>query len=100
MRFYSIRIFILCISCVLMGHVWAQLQYPQTLKVDTVDTYFGTAVPDPYRWLEDDNSTETKAWVSEQNKVTQGYLTAIPYRDKIKKRLEEVWNYARYSAPF
>lgn len=78
----------------------AQVQYPQTRTVDTVDTYFGTKVPDPYRWLEDDNSPETKAWVTAQNNVTHDYLAAIPYREKVKKRLEEVWNYARYSAPF
>lgn len=76
-----------------------QLSYPQTKKVDTVDTYFGTAVADPYRWLEDDNSAETKTWVTAQNKVTQDYLAAVPYRNKIKKRLLDVWNYARYSAP-
>jgi prolyl oligopeptidase len=76
------------------------LPYPQTKKVDTVDTYFGTAVPDPYRWLEDDRAADTKAWVKEENKVTQDYLGQIPYRDAIRKRLEELWNYEKYSAPF
>lgn len=78
----------------------AQAQYPVTRKVDTVDNYHGTSVADPYRWLEDDNSEETKAWVKAQNIVTQAALSAIPYRDKVRKRLEELWNYTRYSAPF
>lgn len=78
----------------------AQLNYPATRKVDTIDDYHGTRVADPYRWLEDDNSAETKAWVKEQNAVTQGYLSQIPYRDKVRKRLQELWNYTRYSAPF
>ncbi len=78
----------------------AQLQYPTTKKGDVVDDYHGTKVADPYRWLEDDNSEETKAWVTEQNKVTQDYLSKIPFRDKVKKRLEELWNYPKYSSPF
>lgn len=75
-------------------------KYPQTKKVDTVDTYFGQAIPDPYRWLEDDMSAETTDWVKAQNEVTGGYLSQIPYRDKVKKRLEQLWNYPKYSAPF
>ncbi|WP_343702469.1 prolyl oligopeptidase family serine peptidase [Chitinophaga sp.] len=74
--------------------------YPVTKKVDTVDNYHGKKIADPYRWLEDDHSEETKEWVEAQNKVTQGYLSAIPYREKIKKRLEELWNYPRYGTPF
>ena len=77
----------------------AQLQYPETKKEDVKDDYHGTPIADPYRWLEDDNSEETKAWVAEQNKVTNTYLAGIPYRDKVKKRLEELWNYPRYSSP-
>ncbi len=75
-------------------------KYPQTKKIDTVDNYFGTEVADPYRWLEDDNSEETKAWVTEQNKLTFSYLDSIPFRDKIKNRLTEIYNYERYSTPF
>lgn len=75
-------------------------EYPQTKKIDTVDNYFGTEVPDPYRWLEDDNSEETKAWVIEQNKLTYSYLDSIPFRDKIKNRLTEIYNYERYSTPY
>lgn len=77
----------------------AQLQYPATKKGETVEDYHGTKVADPYRWLEDDNSEETKAWVQAQNKVTFDYLATLPQRDKIKKRLEELWNYPRYSSP-
>jgi prolyl oligopeptidase len=77
-----------------------KMNYPVTKKDNTVDTYFGTEVKDPYRWLENDLADDTKAWVSEQNKVTQGYLSQIPYRDKIKQRLEKLWNYEKYSAPF
>jgi prolyl oligopeptidase len=76
------------------------LPYPHTKKVDTVDTYFGTAVPDPYRWLENDRAADTKEWVKEENEVTQDYLSQIPYRDSIRKRLETLWNYEKYSAPF
>jgi len=75
------------------------LKYPQTKKVNQVDDYFGTKVSDPYRWLEDDNSTETKAWVDEENKVTFSYLDKIPFRDKVKKRLTQLWNYEKLSAP-
>ena len=76
------------------------LPYPQTKKVDTVDTYFGTQVPDPYRWLEDDRADDTKAWVTAENKVTQNYISQIPYRDAIRQLLETLWNYEKYSAPF
>jgi prolyl oligopeptidase len=76
-----------------------QLQYPKTKKIDHVDTYFGTKVADPYRWLEDDNSAETAQWVEAQNKVTFGYLEKIPFRDQMKKRLQDLFNYPKYSAP-
>ncbi|PID61691.1 MAG: S9 family peptidase [Ignavibacteriae bacterium] len=86
----------LLISC---GEKKIKVNYPKTAKVDTVDNYFGKEVPDPYRWLEDDNSEETKKWVSAQTKVTEDYLSQIPYRKKIEKRLTELWNYEKYSAP-
>lgn len=76
------------------------LDYPETKKVDTVDTYFGTEVKDPYRWLEDDRSDETEDWVKAQNKVTQSYLDKIPYIDKLNKRLTEIWDYEKVGAPF
>ncbi len=77
-----------------------RLNYPETRKDTIVDDYFGTKVPDPYRWLEDDNSEETKAWVDAQNKVTFDYLNQIPFRQKIIDRLTEMLNYERYSTPF
>ncbi len=80
--------------------LYAQLKYPDTKKENIVDDYSGVKVEDPYRWLEDDNSEQTKAWVQEENKVTFDYLSKIPYRDKIKKRIEEMWNYPKYGAPF
>jgi prolyl oligopeptidase len=75
------------------------LTYPITAKVDTVDVYHGVEVPDPFRWLEDDNSPETATWVKAQNEVTLGYLSRIPYRDTIRERLTELFNYPRISAP-
>jgi len=78
----------------------AQIKYPVTKKVDQSDDYFGTKVQDPFRWLEDDNSADTKAWVREQNVVTSAYLDAIPFRSAVKKKLEEMWNYTKYSSPF
>ena len=85
---------------ILLAPVSAQVKYPYTKKVTQSDDYFGTKVADPYRWLEDDNSKETKEWVAEENKVTQQYLSSIPFHDKVKNRLEEMWNYAKYSSPF
>ena len=75
------------------------LQYPTTKTVDHVDTYHGVQIPDPYRWLEDDTSAETAAWVEAQNKVTYGYLDKIPYRAQLTKRLNALYNYAKYSSP-
>jgi prolyl oligopeptidase len=76
------------------------IEYPETKKGETVDVYFGTKVDDPYRWLEDDRSAETAAWVEAQNKVTYAYLQQIPFRDSLKNRLEKLWNYEKISAPF
>ena len=74
--------------------------YPETKKVDTVDVYFGTAIKDPYRWLEDDRSEETGAWVKAQNEVTFGYLNAIPFKNELKNRLEQLWNFEKVGSPF
>nr|WP_232625228.1 prolyl oligopeptidase family serine peptidase [Pareuzebyella sediminis] len=76
------------------------MKYPTTTKVDTVDTYFGITVPDPYRWLEDDRSKATEAWVKEQNAFTSGYLNKIPFRKALKTRLQNLWNYEKLGAPF
>ena len=74
--------------------------YPDVKKDETVDDYHGTAIQDPYRWLEDDNSKATSDWVTSQNKVTFDYLDKIPYRDAIKDRLKDVWNFERFGTPF
>ncbi len=73
--------------------------YPKTRTVDHIDDYFGTKVADPYRWLEDDNAADTKAWVEAQNAVTFAYLGQIPARDDIRTRLTTLWNYERYGLP-
>lgn len=75
------------------------IQYPQTKKGETVDEYFGTKVNDPYRWLEDDRSAETAAWVKAENEVTYDYLAKIPFRNQLKERLEKLWNYEKIGAP-
>ncbi len=77
-----------------------QIEYPKTRKVDHVDTYHGVQIADPYRWLEDDRSEETAKWVEEQNKVAFAYLEKIPYRAKLKERLERLYNYPKYGSPF
>ncbi|MBQ5701019.1 MAG: S9 family peptidase [Alistipes sp.] len=77
----------------------AKIDYPSTLRQDVVDNYFGTEVADPYRWLEDDNSEATAAWVEAQNQITFGYLNSLPSRNKIKARLEQLWDYPTQSAP-
>jgi prolyl oligopeptidase len=77
-----------------------KINYPITKKGDVVDDYFGTKVADPYRWLEDDKSAETAAWVKAQNVVTYDYLSKIPFRNEIKARLEKVLNYEKIGSPF
>ena len=74
--------------------------YPETKKVDTVDTYFDVNVKDPYRWLEDDRSAETEAWVIAENESTFKYLDKIPFREALKERLSSLWNYEKIGAPF
>jgi len=76
------------------------VNYPVTAKADSAQTYFEIEVKDPYRWLEDDRSAETEAWVKEQNKVTFGYLENIPFREDLKNRLEKLWNYEKLGSPF
>ncbi len=76
-----------------------QLTYPETAKTDVVDTYFGTSVPDPYRWLENDTSAQTAAWVAAQNKVTGEYLSKIPFRGALLRRLTAVADYEKIGAP-
>jgi len=76
------------------------IRYPETRATNQVDVYHGVPIADPYRWLEDDNSPETKAWVEAQNKVTQAWLEQVPERPAIRERLRALWNYERYGVPF
>jgi prolyl oligopeptidase len=76
-----------------------RLTYPKTAKTDQTDDYHGTTVADPYRWLEDPDSPETRAWVEAQNKVTFAWLDQVPTRDRIRARLTELWNYERFGLP-
>ena len=92
--------FLFALSLFIPFWLQAQIQYPVAKKENVVDDYNGVKVQDPYRWLEDDNSEETKTWVQKQNQVTFDYLSKIPYREKIRKRLEQMWNYPKYGAPF
>ena len=77
-----------------------RLAYPESKKVEQVDDYHGTKVADPYRWLEDLDSAETRAWVESQNKLTFSYLNEIPARKQIEQRLTKLWNFERYTIPF
>jgi prolyl oligopeptidase len=81
-------------------HLQAQIKYPTTKKDSQMDDYFGKKIEDPYRWLEDDNSKETGEWVIQQNELTNSYLSKIPYREQIKKRLTDLSNFERFSTPF
>ena len=78
----------------------SKISYPQTAKGNQVDTYFGTQVADPYRWLEDDKSKQTEAWVKSENEVTYNFLSKIPYRNDLKARMTKLWNYEKITAPF
>ena len=77
-----------------------KISYPETRKTDQTDTYFGTQVADPYRWLENDTSAETAAWVEAQNAVTFAYLDKIPFRQGLKEKLTQIWDYPKYGVPF
>ncbi|MDR3094555.1 MAG: prolyl oligopeptidase family serine peptidase [Bacteroidales bacterium] len=90
----------LCCLCSCHPNSISPKPYPSTAKGDVADDYFGTGVPDPYRWLEDDCSEQTAAWVKAQNEVTEDYLSQIPFREQIRARLTEIWNHPRYTSPF
>ncbi|MCL1892868.1 MAG: prolyl oligopeptidase family serine peptidase [Holophagaceae bacterium] len=97
MRLVHFIIATCCASLILVGQT--PVKTPVSRKLDVVDTYFGVQVPDPYRWLEDDNSLDTKAWVKAQNDATYEYLASIPERGRIQERMTKIWNYERFSAP-
>ncbi len=76
------------------------MTYPKTKIVDVAEDFHGVSVPDPYRWLEDAGSEETKSWVDAQNAVTQSFLATCDTRESLRARLTQLWNYERYSVPF
>jgi prolyl oligopeptidase len=94
----AVLVSVLILGCVTTSR--SKHHYPATATTNQVDVYHGVTVKDPYRWLEDDNSAATKAWVEAQNKVTFDYLATIPERAAIKARLTELWNFERYGVPF
>ena len=92
---------LLILSTLLSTSLLAQIMSaPPTRKGDQVDVYHGTSVADPYRWLEDDNSEETKAWVKGQNAVTDKYLASLPQREPVKKLYKELFNFEKFGTPF
>jgi len=99
-KYSFLALLLFTLACSTKDKQEVTLLYPETKKVDTVDVYFGTEVPDPYRWLENDTAKATAEWVAAQNEVTFGYLKNISFRDAVRKRLDEVQNYERISAPW
>ena len=95
----TIKLLILLIIMQSCGHK-KSIEYPKSRKDTVVDEYWDVKVADPYRWLEDDRSSETEEWVVAQNLVTFDYLEKIPFRNKLKNRLTELMNYPKYSSPY
>lgn len=98
MRFTSRLLLVLLMSGA--TSIRAGIVYPATRTTNQVDVYHGVSVSDPYRWLEDENSAETKDWVEAQNRVTFDYLGKIPQRQAIRDRIKQLWNFERYGVPF
>ncbi|MDP4280521.1 MAG: prolyl oligopeptidase family serine peptidase [Bacteroidota bacterium] len=95
----SCILFLILSGFITMNSCKNTIKYPTTKKMDIVDNYFGQKVPDPYRWLENDTSKETAEWVKQENTVTFNYLDRIPYREKIRKEFQQIWNYPKYGVP-
>ena len=95
----SVTTLVLCAFLAAGVPAQSKFEYPKPRRAEQVDDYHGVKVPDPYRWMEETNSPETQAWIEAQNKLTNAYLATIPERDQIRKRLTEIWNYERISAP-
>ena len=94
------RLFSVILSMILLSNFCnSQIVYPKTDKENVIDTYFGVDIVEPYRWLENDTSKATSAWVKAQNKVTNDYLAQIPFRNELKKRLTSLTNYPKYGSP-
>ena len=99
---YCLFAFLLCIT--IQSHAVeptaaGDFKYPAARRSDQVDDYHGTRVPDPYRWLEELDTPETRAWVEAENRLTFGFLEKIPQREAIRKRLTALWDYAKYGVP-
>src|ERR1051325_5760332 len=99
MKYVGLIVLFVSSAALASGAFAQKLHYPQTKKVDHVDTYFGTKVVDPYRWLENVDSSDVHEWVKEENDVTNAYLAKIPYREKLRARIEKLLNYPRIGAP-
>ena len=100
-RFSGFAVSALTLSLAAAAPIWAfgPIQYPDSKKGEVTDTYHGTKVADPFRWLEDDNAPETKSWVEAQNAVTFKFLESIPQREAIKAKLTKLWNYEKFGSP-
>ena len=97
------KLFLFTLSGLLSVSSWVSAQnikYPKTDTIKQVDDYFGTKISDAYRWLENDTAKAVMQWVDQENAVTEGYLSTVPYRDKIKTRLKELQNYTKIGSPF
>ncbi len=95
----SLHVCLLLILATVFGQARQAMQYPETPRDTIVDNYFGTRVPAPYQWMEDQNSKDVEAWVEAENTTTFGYLDKIPVRDWINKRITKVWNYEKVGVP-
>src|SRR5262249_5647484 len=91
---------LLILTTTIIGQMNKKFSYPQAKKADQVDDYHGTKVADPYRWLENPDTEESRAWIEAENKITFGFLNEIPERERIKTRLTKLWNFEKYSSPF
>src|SRR5512139_418185 len=98
MTFRTLALALLLMSVTLAARQ-SPFKYPQAKKADQIDNFFGTKIADPYRWLEDSDAPDTRAWIDAQNALTFGYLKQIPERERITARLKALWDYERYGVP-
>ncbi len=96
----NLTVLFLCVMTIIHVSAQTKLHYPERRMSDQKDVYFGHVVADPYRWLEDDNSAETAAWIESQNKLSHNYLNHIPFRNELRQQLENSWNYPKMGIPF
>src|SRR5215510_13555522 len=98
--FLSSLSLLLVLTTTIIGQMNKKYIYPEAKKVDQVDDFHGTKVADPYRWLENPDSEQSRAWIEAENKVTFDFLNQIPEREKIKARLTKLWDFEKFSPPF